>query len=172
MGYMACGKTTFGRALAARIGWDFTDLDHEIERQEGRTAAEIIAADGEENLRRLESEALKRTASMKKTVVACGGGTPCWRDNMEFMTLHGLTLWLIASPERMFERVREAGDTRPLLSGKPDEELRAFILRHLCERQPHYCKAQWRFSGENLENEDEINNTIDDFLKEHDFNTQ
>ena len=58
VGYMASGKTTFGRALAAFRGWDFIDLDEEIERREGRRIKEIIAAEGEERFRLLESEAL------------------------------------------------------------------------------------------------------------------
>lgn len=172
VGYMACGKSTFGRALASRIGWDFIDLDLEIERRYGKTVAQIMGSEGEERFRIVESAVLKETASRSGVVVACGGGTPCYRDNMEFMTLHGLTLWLVASPERLMERIREAGDTRPLLSGKSDTELAAFIRSHLLSRQHHYCKAQWRFSGEHLENKTQISSSIDDFLKNYDFNTR
>lgn len=169
MGYMASGKTTFGRALAARSGWDFLDLDSEVERLEGRTIPEIIATEGEEYFRRLESRALKATTSLRRTVVACGGGTPCYRDNMEFMTLHGMTLWLIASPGRMAARILEAGTVkRPLLDGKSPEELPAHVERHLRERQPHYMKARWRFSGEHLENAAEIEAAVDKFI--NDFN--
>lgn len=160
VGYMASGKTTFGKALAEKTGWDFLDLDEEVERLEGRPIAEIIATKGEEAFRQIESRVLKHTATMTRTVIACGGGTPCWRDNMEFMTLHGLTLWLIASPERIAERIREAGDTRPLVSGKSDAELIPFICNHLRTRQPHYCKAQWRLSGEKLETHTDIESAV------------
>ena len=167
MGYMASGKTTFGRALAEAAGWDFIDLDLEVERREGRSPARIITEEGEAAFRMAESMALKATAPRRRVVVACGGGTPCWRDNMEFMTLHGMTLWLIASPERIAERVALAGNTRPLLAGKADGELTDFIGRHLLERQPHYCKATWRLSGEHLETDEEIKGTISEFLNDH-----
>lgn len=162
---MASGKTTFGRALARRIGWDFIDLDEEIERCEGLTVPQIIAIKGEEEFRRIESSALKHTATLSRTVVSCGGGTPCWRDNMEFMTLHGQTLWLVASPERMAERILAAGETRPLVAGKKGDELTDFIKGHMRRRQPFYCKATWRLNAEHLENEQEIQQTIDDFLE-------
>lgn len=164
MGYMASGKTTFGQALAERLGWDFIDIDAEVERRAGRPVASIIAEEGEQEFRRLESMALKATAARCHAVVACGGGTPCFRDNMEFMTLHGMTLWLIASPGRIASRVRLAGDSRPLLAGKSDDELIAFITSHLRSRQPFYCKASWRLSGENLESAEEIDAAVSSFL--------
>lgn len=162
---MAAGKSTFGRALAASRGWSFLDLDEEIERREGRGIPEIIASEGEEAFRAIESRLLKETASMRQTVVACGGGTPCWRDNMEFMTLHGQTLWLVASPARIVERILEAGPTRPLVAGKSRGELEEFVTCHLRRRQPYYCRAMWRWSGERLETPEEINSTVEEFLK-------
>lgn len=167
VGYMASGKTTFGRALAERAGWRFLDLDEEIERREGKSIPEIIASEGEESFRQMESQVLKSTSGLKRTVIACGGGTPCYRDNMEFMTLHGMTLWLVASPERMASRILDAGiDRRPLLAEKKSEELPAFIAGHLRRRQPHYFKAQWRFSGEHLENAEEIKASVDKFIQD------
>lgn len=168
VGYMASGKTTFGKALADRLGWDFLDLDHEIERREGRSVSDIIGQDGEGRFRLLESMTLKSTSGLRKTVIACGGGTPCFRDNMEFMTLHGMTLWLVASPERMADRILQAGaDSRPLAAGRKMGELSLFVTDHLRQRQPHYCKAQWRHSGEHLENRQEVEAAVDAFMKEH-----
>lgn len=165
-GYMASGKTTFGRALAERIGWDFLDLDEEVERREGMPAADIIRLKGEAAFRMAESMALKATAGSRHVVVACGGGTPCHRDNMEFMTLHGQTLWLIASPERIAERIMLAQGSRPLADGKTGRELLDFILEHLRGRQPYYAKAMWRFPGEHLENEEEISQSVSRFLEQ------
>ena len=164
---MASGKSTFGRALAENLGWNFLDLDSEIERREGCSPAEIISTEGEECFRRIESAALKSTAALKHTVIACGGGTPCFRDNMEFMTLHGLTLWLVVSPRRIVTRILEGGlDSRPLAKGKSEAELLEFVSRHLRVRQPYYCKAAWRFSGENLETAAEIEASVENFNKE------
>ena len=166
VGYMASGKTTFGRALAEKTGWKFIDLDSEIEKSAGIKISQIIAERGEEAFRELESAALRQTASERKAVIACGGGTPCFRDNMEFMTLHGMTLWLIATPERMAERILEAGDTRPLVAGMNKDQLLEFIRKHLLQRQHHYCKAAMRFSGERLEDRNQIEESVEKFLKE------
>lgn len=164
VGYMASGKTTFARALAERTGWRFVDLDEEVERLAGVSIPQLMASEGEEAFRRLESRALKSTASQSRVVVACGGGTPCYRDNMEFITLHGMSLWLIATPERIAERIRIAGKSRPLVAGVPDEKLPEFVAGHLRKRQPYYCRAAWRLSGEELESEKQIDDTIDKFL--------
>lgn len=165
VGYMACGKTTFGRALAQALGREFVDLDELVESQEGVPIPQIMAERGEGGFRLAESRALKQTAAMKNVVVACGGGTPCWRDNMEFMTLHGQTLWLVASPGRIAERILAAGPTRPLVAGKSPEELTGFVSSHLLSRQPFYCRAMWRLSGEHLESQKEIDDTVRDFLQ-------
>ena len=167
VGYMASGKTTFGYALAEHAGWDFLDLDEEIVRREQMPIPDIIALKGEEYFRRVESMILRSTSSLKRTVIACGGGTPCYRDNMEFMTLHGMTLWLVVSPRRMVSRMLEAGvESRPLLSGKNEDELLDYVTCHLRQRQPYYFKAQWRFSGEHLENKAEIKASVDKFIND------
>ena len=166
VGYMASGKTTFGRALAHEIGWNFIDLDEEIEKREGLSVSEIMARYGEAYFRKAEAAALKATAVLSQTVIACGGGTPCQRDNMEFMTLHGMTLWLVASPKRIAERISQAGNTRPLVAGRTGDELVDFVKTHLLSRQPYYCRALWRFSGEHLENENEISSSVRKFRTE------
>ena len=164
VGYMASGKTTFGRALAARTGWQFIDLDEETARREGMDAASIIRERGEASFRAAERETLKSTASMKRVIVACGGGTPCHRDNMEFMTLHGITLWLVASPDKITERLLQEPGTRPLIDEVSAAELPAFVASHLRKRQPHYCKAQLRLDAGQLETEEMIRQTVDRFL--------
>lgn len=153
VGYMASGKTTLGHAIAEAWGAQFVDLDEEVERREGIPVKDFILERGEEAFRRAESMALKATAGLKRAVIACGGGTPCWRDNMEFMTLHGMTAWLVASPETLARRILEAGPTRPLAKGKTPEELTEFVRKHLLERQPYYCRAEMRINTENLEND-------------------
>ena len=158
---MASGKTTFGRALARKYGWNFVDLDEEIERNTGRKVADIIREEGEERFRALESETLKTTALLRKTIVACGGGTPCFFDNMEFMTLHGQTLWLVATPERIAERITVAGATRPLAANREGETLTAHVRRHLFQRQQYYARANFRLSGERLEDEREIAEAVE-----------
>lgn len=164
VGYMASGKTTFGRALARRLGWDFIDLDEQIEVEQGRSIPELMRSVGEPAFRAMESAALKKTSARRKVIVACGGGTPCFGGNMEFMTLHGHTLWLVASPEKMAERIELQAGSRPLAAGKSGPELLAFVKSHLLARQQFYCQAEWRLNSDSLETAEEIERTIDNFL--------
>lgn len=165
VGYMASGKTTFGRALAKRLGREFTDLDEAVERKFGMPVAEIIGRHGIDFFRREEKEALTTTLTPTGHIIACGGGTPCHFDNMERMNASGLTLWLKASPERTAIRVLAAGPTRPLLRGISPEQLPDYIARHLEERLPYYRLAKIEFSGEHLEDEAQIEKAVDDFIK-------
>lgn len=164
VGYMASGKTTFGKALARRLGWDFVDTDDEVVKLAGKSIPDIMRHEGEPGFRLLESKVLKGTVGLRKAVIACGGGTPCNRDNMEFMTLHGMTLWLLASSGRIAARIESAGGGRPLVEGMKGKKLVDFIETHLRKRQPFYGKAFWRFSGEHLENDKEIQAAVEDFI--------
>lgn len=162
---MASGKSTLGRALAERLGRQFVDLDRLIEERHGMPVPRIIAERGESAFRLLESTALKSTVKLKNVVVACGGGTPCFRDNMEFMSLHGLTLWLVASPERIVERLCSPDAApRPLVAGKSGDELLDFVKSHLLQRQHFYNRAFWRIDSDSLESASDIDATVRDFL--------
>lgn len=166
VGYMASGKTTFGRALASRLHMDFIDLDEEIEKMQGSSVAQIIEKDGIKHFRQLESQTLREIAQRPDAIIACGGGTPCHFDNMSFMNSIGTTLRLHATPERIAERVKHAGPTRPLLNNLPDFKLIPHIISHLRDREPFYSKAHISFSGEHLENEAEISAAVDKFINE------
>lgn len=164
IGYMASGKSTFGRALAQRTGRKFIDLDEELERRTGLTISELMRNIGETKFREMERDILRQVVHEENAVISCGGGTPCHYDNMEMMNASGTTVWLETSVERIVIRVKEAGDTRPLLSKVPEEELADYVRRHLEARLPYYEKAQIRFSGERLENEKEIEESVREFL--------
>lgn len=164
IGYMASGKTTFGRALALRTRRPFIDLDEEIEKSAGTTIREFMQQYGEEEFRKRERETLRAVDLEKNPIVACGGGTPCFFDNMDYMNSCGHTLWLQASPERICLRIQEAGDTRPLLSQLSKTELLKRIESHLREREPYYAKGNICLSGEYLETASEISATVDKFL--------
>ena len=125
IGYMACGKTTFGRALARRLGYDFIDLDFYIEQRFRRSVRQIFADSGEEEFRRLEASMLREAGEFENVVVACGGGTPCFFDNMEYMNSRGTTVWLQASVRRTVERLLRAVGKRPLTAQVSPEELPA-----------------------------------------------
>ena len=165
IGYMASGKTTFGRALARRLGYEFIDLDFYITQRFRRSVAQLFAEKGEAWFRARESDMLREIGEMDNTVIACGGGTPCFDDNMEFMNSHGLTVLLEASEDCTLRRLLEAKKgKRPLTAGKSPDELREFIRTHKAERAPFYGKARLLLPSDDLESSRQIDLTVDRFL--------
>lgn len=156
VGYMACGKTTLGRALARKMGVDFIDLDFYIEQRYRRSVKEIFAERGEEGFREIERNMLREAGEFEDVVIACGGGTPCYFDNMEYMNSRGVTVWLRASEERTVERMLIVPGKRPLVAGKSREELLEYVGHHMAERRPYYSQARITFTGEHLENKRDI----------------
>ena len=160
IGYMASGKTTLGRVLAKKLGWQFYDLDFYIEQRFRRSVAEIFAERGEEGFRLLESTMLREVGEMEQTVVACGGGTPCFCDNMRYMLGAGTTVWLDATVGAICRRLLVARNRRPIVEGKSPEELPQFIAGHLAGRLPYYQQARIRIPSDHLESRSEIRETV------------
>ena len=167
IGYMACGKTTFGRALARATGREFIDLDFYIEQRFRMSISRIFAEKGEEEFRRMESAMLREAGAFENVIVACGGGTPCFNGNMDWMLANGTTLFLEASPERIAQRLIANSSRRPLMAGKSPEEIRVAIAEGLAARLPHYPRAAIRFPGDQLEDRRQITTTITNFLTTH-----
>ncbi|MGN0238144.1 MAG: shikimate kinase [Lepagella sp.] len=165
IGYMASGKTTFGRALARVLNREFIDLDFYIEQRYHSTIAEIFRREGEEGFRRKESAMLREVADFEGIIVACGGGTPCFNDNMDLMLDRGLTVWLTATEECIVRRLMINNSRRPLMAGKSEEEIRQEVARGLETRLPYYSRAQIEHSGEHLESVKEIDSNIETFLR-------
>ena len=167
IGYMASGKTTFGDALAKRKNLRFIDLDDYIIEKQGYSINEIFASRGEEGFRKIEKEALLEVAQMEDTVIACGGGTPCFYDNMDLMNDSGLTVWLKASESVLLNRLIEENEKRPLVAGKTPSEILEIIRKHLSIRLPYYKKAEIKWNGDKLENEEQISKTVTDFISHY-----
>lgn len=166
IGYMGCGKTTFGRALAKATGRDFIDLDFYISQRFRASIPEIFASHGESGFRRMESAMLREVGEFPGVVVACGGGTPCFGSNIDYMLGRGTVVWLQASRRRLLERLLRGRQRRPLLAGKTDDQVAVAIDEGLRAREPFYSRASIRFNGDRLENRNQISATIDDFLTE------
>lgn len=94
IGYMGAGKTTVGKALAKELGVMFYDLDWYIESRMRKTVKQIFDEVGEEGFRQIEHNMLHEVAEFENVVVSCGGGTPCFFDNMEYMNQSGNTIYL------------------------------------------------------------------------------
>lgn len=155
IGYMGSGKSTAGKKLAAKLGFEFIDLDKFIEKETGKTIPEIFSEKGEGEFRALENNALKKLITMENIVVSCGGGTPCYYGNMELMNNNGITIYLKMSADALASRLLKAKDQRPLIEGKTEEELRNYITEHLEKREDIYHQAQYIVKGKNL-NVDEL----------------
>lgn len=167
MGYMACGKTTFGRALARAVGREFIDLDFRIEQRYRKTISQIFAERGEAGFRELETRMLREVADMEDVIVACGGGTPCFNDNMDTMLRSGETVWLEASPGRIVERLMVNRSRRPLMADKTPQELLDAVIAGLETRHAHYSRASIRFDGDFLEDRSQIDASVSRFLSLH-----
>lgn len=167
IGYMASGKTTFGNALAKRTGMHHIDLDFYIEQRFHTTIRDIFAKKGESEFRRIEGAMLREVGEMSDIIISCGGGTPCFGDNMDYMNSKGLTVCLNASEDVIANRIINAGNKRPLMAGKSRQEIITTLREHMAVRAPFYNKAQISISSEHLENKAQIADTVGNFMKNH-----
>jgi shikimate kinase len=147
IGFMGSGKTTAGRALASRSGWEFIDLDKKIEKHTGETVPDIFFKYGEDYFRKIESELLTNLETSGNAVVSTGGGTPCYNENMEFMLNSGLTIYLQMTPEKLLKRLADSQRERPLIKDLKNEELQSFIEQKLAERKKYYEKSDIIIDG-------------------------
>lgn len=161
---MGCGKTTLGRTVAAITRKQFIDLDQYIEGRFHASVSQLFADRGEDGFRDIERRMLHEVAEFEDVIVACGGGTPCFFDNMDYMNSRGLTVHMTASPDCLHSRLMRGRAKRPLIAGKSDEELRAFITEALDKRMPFYSKAAETFESDRLENRSEIGTTASQFI--------
>lgn len=164
IGYMGCGKSTLGRALGRMTSLEFIDLDNYIEARFHKSIRDIFAAEGEARFRDLERRMLDEVSQFENVVIACGGGTPCFGDNMELINSRGTSVFLDTSFPKLLSRLKRGRHKRPLIAGKTDEELEQFIADALATRLPYYSKARMTFKGDLLENETEIENTASRFI--------
>lgn len=142
LGFMGCGKSYWGRMLSKELAVPFLDLDDLIADRAGKTIAEIFLEQGEPGFRALERDALHLLVDMPPSIVAAGGGTPCFGDNMDWMNTHGQTVYLNTPSNVLVQRLRHEKEVRPLLSGVKDADLQHFIEIKIAEREPFYMQAQ------------------------------
>jgi len=143
IGMPGAGKSTVGKVLAEKLGRTFVDLDAAIEKMAGKSIPEIFEKFGENYFREIENEALKTVSfSEEKLVIATGGGTPCFHDNLDVMKNHGQVLYLKVTPEILAERLLTLPlNSRPLLKEKSKSQLLSYLNQTLTARAPFYEKA-------------------------------
>ena len=127
IGYMGSGKSTAGKKLARILGYDFVDTDDVISSLVGKEVYKIFMEDGEDAFRQMERSVLVSFKDRKDTVIATGGGMPCFFDNVATMKRYGITVYHQMQVNSLINRLNEAKTPRPLLPKRPPEEDKQYI---------------------------------------------
>jgi len=158
IGFMGCGKTHWGKLLGEKLGVPFFDLDEKITEQEGRPIHEIFKTEGEEYFRMLEKDVLHLLSeSHESFVMACGGGTPCFFNTIDYLKRQGTVVWINCSTDCLYQRLIKEKDQRPLISSIPDEQLKTFIIKKYSSRKIFYQQANVILPEENVTLENMLN---------------
>jgi shikimate kinase len=147
-GFPGSGKTFLAKAAAEQLDLPVFDLDQTIAAETGSSIQEIFNQKGEDFFRKKESEVLKSFASKRKGLIALGGGTPCFGDNMKWMNENGVTVYLEASAAFLYHRLVKEKKSRPLISQLSDIELMIWITETLAARSPFYKQAKITINAE------------------------
>jgi len=147
---MGTGKSYWAQRIADKKNMDWIDLDAQIEKETSMTIKEIFAEQGEIFFRNKERDVLHKLSHFENIVIATGGGTPCFHDNMQWMNKHGITIWIDEPIEILAERLKKEKEHRPLIKDLSDEELLHFLSIKLAERSVFYKQAQYHLQGNNI----------------------
>jgi len=151
IGFMGSGKTHWGRLLSAKLGLSFYDLDTVIVEKEKRSVSDLFAEKGEEYFRYQEKETLEGIVEQQDGfILSCGGGTPCFFNNIEFMKKNGKVIWLNTSIAALQERLLKERMSRPLIRAVDDADLSRYIIRKLSERRMYYQQADVTVNEESI----------------------
>ena len=147
---MGSGKSTVGRKLSSATGLNFIDLDNYIENREKKTINYIFENKGEDHFRRIEHNYLKEIIKKDNFVLSCGGGTPCFFDNMPGMNEKGVTIYLKMNIDALYSRIIQSQDKRPLVKEISGDALLNYITTLLNKREEYYKMAHHTVEAINL----------------------
>jgi shikimate kinase len=147
---MGSGKSHWGKIWAGKNQLSFYDLDEQIEKTMGESIANVFEKKGEANFREMERYVLRKFETKNTFLMACGGGTPCFFENIQWMNEQGTTIYLQASPQEILEKVMNETEERPLLKKLNESELLFFIEQKLKEREPFYRQAKYTLDTNSL----------------------
>jgi shikimate kinase len=150
VGFMGCGKSYLGQLWAAENKLSFYDLDKLIEEEVGMPITTIFEKNGETFFRETESKLLKKTSSLHNCIIACGGGTACFFDNMEWMKNNGTVVFLNETIDKILSNIENDKQVRPLMLNLSLESKKQFIEQKLEERMPFYKQSHLTLLSENL----------------------
>jgi shikimate kinase len=147
-GMPGSGKSTLGKRLANKLLYDFCDLDKCIEKYSGQSTASLIQAFGEDHFRKIEADVLRNFSFQNPCVVSCGGGTPCFHDNLNWMKKQGTLMFLDVPLVSLIQRILQADGLkkRPLLGENP-EEAQNKLSQIWLEREPFFNQIEWWENG-------------------------
>lgn len=162
LGLPGSGKSTFGRMVARKLNFAFVDLDQVIEAETGKKIREIFQEEGEGKFRELESYHLEKVLNgVEGFVLATGGGTPCFNDNMDLINRNGISVYLDVSLEEIFRRLhKDEGGKRPLFAGLDEGEMILKLKNLLADREYYYNQAKIKLSGDDVSTEHLISELI------------
>ncbi len=151
---MASGKSTIGQILANTIGWSFYDLDLMIEKREGKKIREIFEVEGETYFRKLEAKVLRELFELKNSIIALGGGTITYPDNLKLIKDAGFLIYLESSPEETYKRLRFKRDRPMMLFNGSEEPTHEQYINRITEllnsRKKFYDQADIKFNTDNI----------------------
>lgn len=163
IGYMGAGKSAIGRSVAKSLNLNFYDLDTEIENRYHLSIESIFKRFDENCFRNLETQALKKIIEEDNILLSCGGGTPCFNNNIQTIKEHGCCIYIKLPPKALLSRITNSKKKRPLVENKTPEELLEYITRNLEEREKFYNQADITIEGLNL-NKNELVKTISEYI--------
>lgn len=163
---MGVGKSTIGKRLSKMLNLSFIDLDIFIESKYHKSISEIFQEKGEDGFREIEKKSLQEVSEIEDVVIATGGGTPCYFNNMELMNATGKTVYVKAEPNDLVAQLQISKRKRPIIANKSADLLLPFITNHLKEREIFYNKANIIFNVKKLISITELNNTVNDIAIE------
>ena len=152
IGFMGVGKTTIGKEFALKHNIKFIDTDKKISEKSKKTISDIFQSKGETYFRKLESQILKEIS--QDTIVACGGGLPAYHNNMSYIKKSGVSIYLQASTNEIFNRLTNDLKKRPLIKHKSNDDLKKFIAETIAKREKFYLMADYTINTNNISKKD------------------
>ncbi len=142
IGFMGAGKSFLGKLWANDHQIPFCDLDSLIEEEERKPIEEIFSTYGEDYFREKEAAALRNTDKLENALIACGGGTPCYFDNMQWMNKNGITVFLNETEDNIYKHIKNDKKVRPLINNEDEGTIQAFIKNKLAARISYYNESK------------------------------
>ena len=169
IGYMGSGKTTVGKVLSRELNLPFYDLDWYIENRMHKSIHQIFEEKGEEGFRKIERNLLHEVAEVENVIISCGGGTPCFLDNIGYINQQGESVYLKCRADVLSAHLRMGKTIRPLLLNKTNEEVELFISEQLAQRESFYSQAKHIIDVSLMDNYDKVKITVSQIREQLDI---